>query len=72
MGYLHGGLVDWEVTERWSIHAGGWLRMLLGSRRGCMVAACRDSLVSQSFSVKEEYFCFGSAEVVRSRHAATH
>lgn len=30
MGYLHGGLVDWEVTERWPIHAGGWLRMLLG------------------------------------------
>ena len=54
MGYLHGGLVDWEVTERWPIHAGGWLRMLLGSRRGCTVAACRDPLVSPSFSVKEK------------------
>ena len=45
--------------------------LLFWSRSCCTVAACRAPLVSLSFSVKEDYFCFGSVEVVRSRHAAT-
>ena len=43
-----------------------------GGSKGCTVAACRDPLVLHNFSRCGKYFLLGVADVVRSRHAATH